>query len=630
MNFAPGLVVAGRYRLVRMVGAGGMGEVWASEEVATLRRVALKRLLPTAAKHHEVVARFKREAYLLGRIQSPYVARVIDFLDDEQFGLVISMEYIEGPSLAQVLDKRSLSVEESLDLATDVLRALVDLHSAKIVHRDLKPGNIIMSRTPRPGDPNTDPNSMARPRAVIVDFGISRILTTDGDSEVTGITRANIALGTVEYMAPEQILNSRDVTPVTDLYALGIILFRAVCGRHAFGDRRGEEVARAKLIEDAPGLDSGRSDAVAVGLAQIVARALKKRPAQRFASAAEMLAEVERVQSLGRTIDLDDTTTDGSTSIADVEPSREGSPTVREALVSVPPGAFAAAQGSFTTHPDDPRRQASEVSGRSDSFASSPAIAQPPPQTTSTSESSSGSGVAVPREPVGSGVDAKAPSPRALIAIAVVFAFASGIGVGVFAAFNRGDDESSSKGAPTASQAAGSERPSMAASPPAVQPTTTANPDANPAPPAPAPADSVVSLDLDAPTNGAPTGGPLPRGVLPAQSASASPSARASAAAVSSATPPSSSSSTSSIPTTTSVPAASGAPSTPSTGSGDQPVPSKANSEPAVDPPSKPSTDSAPKPTSDAPPKAPSDAPPKPPAEGPSPAPPPPSPPSGE
>jgi len=307
MDFVPGVTVAGRYRLKRMVGAGGMGEVWLGEDSENRTRVAVKHLLPDAAKHHEVVARFKREAYLLGRVESPYIARVNDFFDDETYGLVLVMEFIEGPSLAHILEERTLSIEEAVDLGVDLLRALKDLHAVKIVHRDLKPGNIIMRPTPTGS------------RATVVDFGISRLLAdkAKGESEVTGITRANIALGTVEYMAPEQILNSRDVTHVTDLYAVGIILFRAVKGHHAFGDRRGEELARAKLIEEPPELSTERSDAVATGLVAIVARALKKRPSQRYPSAVEMLGELEAVQRRAiENTELDDSTTDsGDTAV---------------------------------------------------------------------------------------------------------------------------------------------------------------------------------------------------------------------------------------------------------------------------------------------------------------------------
>ncbi|MFO0616046.1 MAG: protein kinase [Polyangiaceae bacterium] len=309
MSFGPGSVIAGRYHADRLVGQGGMGEVWSGEKVSNHpsgagERVALKRLLPAASKHHEVVARFRREAVLLGRIQSKYVARVIEFVDDREFGPVLVMEFIEGPSLAHILEDRKLLVEEAVDLCVDLAVALCDLHEAKVVHRDLKPGNIIMKPMP---DGTT--------RAVIVDFGIGRQLTNkDNPDEITGITRANIALGTVEYMAPEQILNSRDVTPTTDIYAIGAILYRAVAGIHAFGTRRGEELARAKLIEDAPRLDSGRNDEIARGLADVVARCLKKRPAQRFGSAKELLDVIRKTQERVRIaeVDLDSTTEDGS------------------------------------------------------------------------------------------------------------------------------------------------------------------------------------------------------------------------------------------------------------------------------------------------------------------------------
>jgi eukaryotic-like serine/threonine-protein kinase len=440
MDFVPGVLVAGRFRLGRIVGSGGMGEVWAAEDLESGTRVALKRLLPAAAKHHEVVARFKREAFLLGRVKSDYVARVIDFVDDADFGLVLVMEFIEGPSLAHILEDRTLTVEESVDLAVDLLHALCDLHDAKIVHRDLKPGNIIMR--PLPG----------RPRAVIVDFGISRLLATEGE-EVTGITRANIALGTVEYMAPEQILSSRDVTPITDLYAVGVILFRAVKGHHAFGDRRGEELARAKLIEEAPQLDTGRNDDVARGLTTLVMRALKKKPAHRYASAKDMLAEALELEFKAQSEnDLDDSTTDegGATAVKPsplaaqsmpgvVAPPRSngppspprpptpqrppahsisdvggGPPQVRGSLPSIPEAAgMVAPRASMPSIPDSRGSMPSvPQSSPRGSFASIPDMRPPP-------------------EPPTESLERAAGVPRATVALAVLTAFAVGAAVGL-------------------------------------------------------------------------------------------------------------------------------------------------------------------------------------------------------
>ncbi len=164
MLASKGSVIAGRYRAERRVGAGGMGEVWEGEHLALGNRVAIKTLLEGGADSPELVARFRREAKLLGRVRSDHVARVLDFIEDEEFGLVLIMEFVEGRSLSAVLEGKTLNIDEGLDLAIDLATALADLHRAKIVHRDIKPGNIIMQPTPS-----------GHARAVLVDFGISRI-----------------------------------------------------------------------------------------------------------------------------------------------------------------------------------------------------------------------------------------------------------------------------------------------------------------------------------------------------------------------------------------------------------------------------------------------------------------------
>lgn len=305
MDLTPGSVVASRYRADYRVGAGGMGEVWAGEHLNVGVKVAMKTLLGAAAVHHEVVARFKREAFLLGRVRSDHCARVLDFVEDPTHGLVLVMEFIEGESLADVLDERCLTPEEGVLLAVDLTTALCDLHRANVVHRDLKPGNLILQPLPD-----------GRTRAVVVDFGISRLLSSATETEedtITGITKANMALGTVEYMAPEQILSSRDVTPVSDIYAVGAILYRALTGGHAFGDKADDQLARAKLVDDAPPLTLSRKDRVASGLQDVVRRAIKRRPADRYRSAEEMLRELLPVRDLVNqaALDLDTTTADG-------------------------------------------------------------------------------------------------------------------------------------------------------------------------------------------------------------------------------------------------------------------------------------------------------------------------------
>ena len=302
MDLSPRAVIAGRYRVDTKVGAGGMGEVWLGEHIAVGVRVAVKTLLPAAAMNHEVVARFKREAYILGKIRSDHVARVVDFVADDLYGLVLVMEFVEGDPLSRMLLERTLTVEEGVELAFGLASALKDLHGASIIHRDLKPGNVMMQPLPE-----------GRRRAVVVDFGVSRLMSDkskDEDEEITGITRADMAVGTIEYMAPEQILNSRNVTPGSDIYAAGAMLFRACGGRHVFGNITSDtELAQKKLTTEAPALPLQRMDKLAEGFSKLVARMVKRRPSERYKTADEVLQDLLPLRALARDgSDLDSTT----------------------------------------------------------------------------------------------------------------------------------------------------------------------------------------------------------------------------------------------------------------------------------------------------------------------------------
>jgi eukaryotic-like serine/threonine-protein kinase len=442
MDLTPGSVIAGRYRADRRVGAGGMGEVWAGEHLAIGVKVAIKTLLPAAKVSHEVVARFKREAFLLGRIRSEYVARVLDFVNDDEFGLVIVMEYVEGDSLAKQLSMKRLTVEEGVDLGADVASALCDLHRVHVVHRDLKPGNIILS--PVPG---------GRKRAVVVDFGVSRMVSGSDDEEetITGITRANMAVGTVEYMAPEQILNSRDVTGGSDLYALGAILYRAVTGHHAYGEVYENELAHTKLTKDAPPLETGRSDRVARGLESVVARALKRRLNERYVKAEEMLAELSILRDLARMAELD--IADSTTTTLDAGPS--------ELMRDAPPSA-----------PSGPSGPISAPTSRPSNESSGPA-----PPTTMPSDPS----LALHRSSISAGgqsVPMSPPAPRrgasrSLVAVAVLSALVCGGAVGVLVTQRAGmGTAEATASVPTVEATA----VSAAEAPPAPEPTEAVEP----------------------------------------------------------------------------------------------------------------------------------------------------------
>ncbi len=266
----PGTVVAGRYRLERLLASGAMGEVWQGVHIDLRMPVAVKAPRREMLADQEVVARFSREAALLARVHDEHVVRVLDFVTDAHLGPVLVTELLEGPSLSEVLASRPrFTVEEAVDLAIDLVTGLRQLHQVRVIHRDVKPGNIIMKPTGKGA------------RAVLIDLGVSR-LEPDGelveDPAFNEITTADRAVGTFEYMAPEQILGSRSVTAAADLYAVGAILFRAVSGGHVFGNLQGVDLLRRKLAAPAPPLATGRSDRVARGLEEIVDRALAMAP----------------------------------------------------------------------------------------------------------------------------------------------------------------------------------------------------------------------------------------------------------------------------------------------------------------------------------------------------------------
>lgn len=303
MGFLPGAMIGGKYRLERKIAEGGVGEVWIGIETSG-RRVAIKRLLPETAKDRELQARFRREAVLLDKIRSEHVSAVIEQINDPKLGLLLVMEYVDGDSLADVLDRRrKIPVVEVIDVGIDIARAIGVLHAANIIHRDLKPENVILRRLTGGGT-----------RAVLIDFGFARLdphgtTKRPNDEALTGITRADTMLGTIAYMAPEQVLNSRDVGRPADIYALGAILYRAMSGRHIFGDLDDIAYARAKLDGEAPPLPVEKVNAASIAAAKVIMRAVKRRPVERFETIEAMRNELAAVRQMLQTADEADAPT---------------------------------------------------------------------------------------------------------------------------------------------------------------------------------------------------------------------------------------------------------------------------------------------------------------------------------
>jgi eukaryotic-like serine/threonine-protein kinase len=271
----------GPYVFERPLGVGAYGVVWlAHRHDSPTSKVAIKVLHPQAVSH-ESVERFRREARALEQLSSPYIAKMFEFVVGPPFGFALVMEYIQGELLASVFKRTKLGVEDSIHLGADLLRGVIEMHGRGIIHRDLKPANVML----RPIDGGWI--------AVVLDFNLSRFKDgTDENGRPQGnLTAMGSAIGTIPFMAPEQIVDARRANESADVYSVGAILYNAVVGAPAFDI----STFRVKLTEEAPPVATGRTDPTAVGFADLVQRAMRRRPAERFASAQEMLVALEAI-----------------------------------------------------------------------------------------------------------------------------------------------------------------------------------------------------------------------------------------------------------------------------------------------------------------------------------------------
>jgi serine/threonine protein kinase/class 3 adenylate cyclase len=278
-------VTLGRYELVNQLGAGAMGEVWEARDTTGNPNVAIKLLRPEIARDAELLRRFRKEARVLAKVGSPHIANMIDLNEDRGLHYLV-LELVGGGSVGAAL-KRQGKFPEALALAVvaDACRALAEPHRLGIVHRDLKPDNMMFVRA------GIELESFEGLGQVIKlgDFGIARVAEKESD----GSTRAGSVLGTPEFMAPEQCQGAQ-VTPATDVYALGGCLFALIAGRPPF---LGENTDTMGLIfkqvrEQPPRLDQIQTDATPA-IADLVERCLAKDPQRRFADATELLVAIE-------------------------------------------------------------------------------------------------------------------------------------------------------------------------------------------------------------------------------------------------------------------------------------------------------------------------------------------------
>jgi serine/threonine-protein kinase len=272
----------GTYRLTALIGRGGMGEVYLAErsDGEFEQTVAIKRLR-LGFDSPQAIARFRAERAILARLEHPHIARLLDGGVTEEGLPFLTMEYVRGEAIDQFCEERDLSIEERLRLFVHVCRAIDFAHRNLVVHRDLKPSNILVT-----GDGEVK----------LLDFGIAKLLEEGGDAAAT---RTGLLLLTPEYASPEQVRGG-GITTATDIYALGLLLHEILTGRRAqpIADLSPAGVARA-VCEQAPMLPSAAAPErlarrLRGDLDMIVATALHKDPARRYASAERLADDVLR------------------------------------------------------------------------------------------------------------------------------------------------------------------------------------------------------------------------------------------------------------------------------------------------------------------------------------------------
>ena len=284
LEVAPGTLLAGRYRIERLLARGGMGRVYLATQLPLDRRVAVKLLSPRAevAWDPQFVQRFYLEAAVCARLAHPNVVTVHDYGEADGGVLFMAMEHLDGAPLSVELKRGPFEPERGIPLCIQICRALREAHGHNIIHRDLKPGNIMLL-----GRRDEDDLEVAK----VLDFGLLKVFEPEGEGAPApelDLTRAGMLLGSPRYMSPEQIRNEH-LDPRTDIYSLGVIMYQMASGRTPFDGKTTIDVLHSHLHHTARALDG-----VFEPWAAIIARCLAKRREDRYPDIGAVLTDLKR------------------------------------------------------------------------------------------------------------------------------------------------------------------------------------------------------------------------------------------------------------------------------------------------------------------------------------------------
>lgn len=273
-----GQTLAGKYRIEEKLSAGGMGTVYRGTHVLMDKTVAVKVLRPSLAADEKIVARFSREARAASRISHPHALSVTDFGEAEGGVVFLVMEYLSGLTLKQIIRQEGpMALPRAVEILRQVGGALDAAHAEGVVHRDLKSDNIMLL------------SSSGTDYAKVLDFGIAKIKEAEGTYD-PGLTAPDLVIGTPQYMSPEQCSQSPDIDARSDIYSLGVILYEMLVGHVPFTGGSPTAIMLKHLQHPAPSVLDERGD-IPEAVGRVVARALEKRPEDRYETAAALVED---------------------------------------------------------------------------------------------------------------------------------------------------------------------------------------------------------------------------------------------------------------------------------------------------------------------------------------------------
>ncbi len=283
-RLVPERVIGGKYRIIRLLGEGGMGGVYEAENELTRKRVAIKWLHPSLAGSRDAVQRLLREAQACARVRHPNVVDVYD-VGQEHDAIFLVMEYLEGETFRAALQRQELKLEGLIELLIPAMRGVAAAHAQGIVHRDIKPDNIFLARIP----------DVASPVPKVLDFGISKVDARQGEMET--LTQSGVSMGTPLYMSFEQLTGAKDADARADVYAFGVMLYEAATGRPPFeADSFGALAVKVATTEPVP--PRAFNAGIDPHLEALIMKAMARERNERFATLEAMIAELEPFRTL--------------------------------------------------------------------------------------------------------------------------------------------------------------------------------------------------------------------------------------------------------------------------------------------------------------------------------------------